>query len=377
MKRRTALILAISSGAACALAAIAVWHRQPDPQVFTPARDVTVSFFPATDGVVHQPLVIAGSSDISTLVPYIRAFQSANGGTAIAYLRSSGAALLDRALQACRAEERTADLYLSSSIDHLLLLANENCALKLGTDVDETSPPSAQWRGEVLAFTAEPAVFVYSRHALADAEVPRSHVELINWLRQPGRPKGRIGTFDIEVSGSGYNFAADDARQSTMYGRILESLGRAGTRSYCCSLAMIDALDRGEIDFAYNVQMSYAYAAQRSGSRVGVIVPRDYVAVQNRSVMIPKGARDPAAGRNFARFLVSPSGRAISRTQLMEPSVPKERAEVKAEGLLDQVAVSPVLLKLQDRALRERMIREWHQAVPSVRPTVSETLLEN
>ncbi|WP_116091863.1 ABC transporter substrate-binding protein [Sphingomonas crusticola] len=348
--------------AVCLLLILDRAHHAGAQGSYLPPEGVTVSFFPARDGQVHQPLVIGAATDVSFMRAFIEAFQAHHQTVPVAYIDSLSTALLARADQACRTRARTADLYLSSSSDHLVLLANRGCALKLRGGIAALAPGGAQWRDEVAAFTVEPAVFVYGR-SIGPRQVPRSHVMLIEWLRNRSDLGARIGTYDIESSGTGYNFVAEDAQQSAIYGRLIESLGRTRVRLYCCSNAMVDAVDRGEILFAYNVQMSYAYAAQRSGSRIGVILPTDYQAIQTRSIMIPTGARDIRGAEEFARFLTSGEGRALARRQLMAPDLPAGRAGALADALLDQAVVSPLLLTLQDRARRERMIREWRQAL--------------
>lgn len=339
--------------------------RAPVSEPYRPPLGVTVTFFPARDGRIHQPLVIGAATDVSFMRPFVTAYQQRRPDVAIAYIDSISTALLVRARQACKANARTADLYLSSSTDHLVLLANEGCAMALPRDVAAAAPSEAQWRGEVAAFTVEPAVFVYSARLFDARRMPHSHSALIQWLRVPDGKQGRIGIYDIETSGTGYNFAVDDAHQSSIYGRLLESFGRIGTRTYCCSNVMVDAVERGEILFAYNVQMSYAYAAKRAGSRIGVILPSDYQAIQTRSLMIPRGARDPQAATDFARFLNSPPGRQLARQQLMEPGVSNARAAATADQLLDRAVVSPLLLAMQDQSRRQRTIREWRQAIHS------------
>jgi hypothetical protein len=110
-----------------------------------------------------------------------------------------------------------------------------------------------------------------------------------------------------------------------LYGRLIESFGRGHIRLYCCSNTMVDAVARGDVLLAYNVQLSYAYAAQRRHEDVGVIVPRDYQAVQTRSAMVAKDAVRPDLARSFLAFLISPEGQAIA-SRILTPPVPDARA---------------------------------------------------
>jgi ABC-type Fe3+ transport system substrate-binding protein len=247
-------------------------------------------------------------------------------------------------------------------------LANEDCAQSLPAAIGAAAPGQAQWRDQVVAFTVEPAVFVFARPAMATESFPASHIALLEWLRQLPQGSDRVGTYDIEESADGYNFAASDSRQPSLYGRLLEGLGRSDVRLYCCSNVMVDAVDRGEIRFAYNVQLSYAYAAQRAGSRISVVVPSDYQALQTVSLMLPKGARTPSAATRLAAFLVSGEARAIARRDLAPPGQPQAVAAARADELLAKASVTPLLLSLQDHARRERLIHEWRQAIVSPTP---------
>lgn len=354
------------------LAAVAIivttWPRAPSPRGnFTPPEGANVTYFPASQREEGLPLVISASLDAGFMRPFLLAFQRHNPTVSIAYIQSRSRAFLQQALDSCHRDEPSADLYLSASTDQLVRLANENCAQSLPASIGATAPGQAQWRDEVVAFTVEPAVFVFARSEAANpASVPASHVELLEWLRQLPKGGDSVGAYDIEESADGYNFAASDSRQASLYGRLLEGIGRSSVRLYCCSNVMVDAVDRGDIRFAYNVQLSYAYAAQRSGSRIVIVVPNDYQALQTLSMMAPKAARSPVMAARLAAFLVSDEARALARHDLAPPGQPQAIATAHADELLAKASVTPVLLSLQDRARREQLIGEWRQAI--VRP---------
>lgn len=331
---------------------------------YSPPDGAVVTYFPAREAEQGPPLVVSGSIEAGFMRPFLLAFQRHNPALSIAYIQARNDALLDRALAACKRHERAADIYLTSSTDHLVRLANENCAADLPSAIGDAAPAQASWRNEVVAFTVEPAVFVFSRNARQP--LPSSHIALLDWLRAP--PKGnRIGTYDIEASADGYDLAASDSRQDALYGRLLEGLGRSDMRLYCCSNVMVDAVDRREIVFAYNVQLSYAYKAQRAGSRITVILPNDYQALQTLSFMLPKHSRDPDTALKLAQFLVSGEARAIARRNLAPPRLSSHLAIAQADQLLAQASVTPLLLSLQDRARRAHLVREWREAIGPAR----------
>jgi len=334
---------------------------------YVPPDGAIVTYFPAPQGESTLPLVISASTEAGFMRPFLLAFQQRNPTIPIAYIQSRSSAFLDRALDSCHQQQRSADLYLTSSTDHLVRLANENCAQTLPSSIGAAAPGQAAWRNQVIAFTVEPAAFVFGQHFPGlNGPLPSNHIALLEWLRRLPKGHDRVGTYDIEASADGYNFAASDSRQASLYGRLLESLGRADVRLYCCSNVMVDAVDRGEILFAYNVQLSHAYAAQRAGSRI----VDDYQALQTLSFMLPKGARTPSAALQLAAFLVSGEARELARKDLTPPGEAPSVAAAHADQLLGQASVTPLLLSLQDRARREHLIREWREAI---RPSAMRT----
>jgi len=331
---------------------------------FVPPEGATVTFFPAQKAGSAAPIIVSGSIDAGFMRPFLLAFQQHYPMLPVAYIQSRSGAFLPRALEACRGGELAADLYLTTSTDHLVRLANEDCAQTLPSSVGRAAPAQAAWRDQVVAFTVEPAAFVFARRDFRPpGPLPSNHMALLEWLRRLDGQHDRVGTYDIEASADGYDFAASDSRQTAIYGRLLESLSRTDIRLYCCSNVMVDAVDRGEVLFAYNVQLSYAYASQRAGSRIVVVVPDDYQALQTLSLMVPRGARAPNEAVRLATFLVSDEARDIARKDLSPPGASAAVAAAYADQLLAQATVSPVLLSLQDRSRRQHLIGEWRAAV--------------
>lgn len=341
---------------------------EPSPRgYFVPPDGANVTYFPALQEEVGLPLIISASIEAGFMRPFLLAFQRDNPTLSIAYIQSRSGSFFKQALDSCHRNSPSADMLLSASTDQLMRFANENCARQLPASVGEAAPGQAHWRDEVVAFTVEPAVFVFAKpETEGSVRVPASHMMLLEWLRRLSKG-GRTGTYDIEESADGYNFAASDSRQAALYGRLLEAFGRSDIRLYCCSNVMVDAVDRGEIRFAYNVQLSYAYTAQRAGSRISVVVPSDYQALQTLSFTVPKGARTPKIAARLAAFLVSDEARALARSHLSPPGQPDAIAAVHADELIAKASVTPLLLSLQDYARRNQLIREWRQAIVSSR----------
>lgn len=328
---------------------------------------------PATGGVVSRfsaprtersVLTIEAATDVSFMRPFILDFQAINPDVTVVYVDFISSGQFARAQRACARRLATADLYLTVSTDSLVKLANDGCAATLPKWLTGSLPAWAQWRRNVVAFSLEPAVFIYNTQAIPAERAPKDHLQLIEMLRaDPQTWRGRIGTYDIEASGSGYVYASVDAHQTATYGRLIESFGRSEIRTYCCSNTMADAVARREILFAYNVQMSYAAAAQRAGKPIGVILPNDYQAILTRSVMMTRDARHREQAIAFIQYLTSARGQKIAAEQLAPLGGPTLGRNIPTNGQLSPIAVGPVLLGLADEARRSRFIKEWTNAI--------------
>jgi iron(III) transport system substrate-binding protein len=346
------------------LSILILWQRPLLParqRAYAVPPNAVVTQFPSRSPE-RQRLVIEAATDVSFMRPLIIAFQKQNPDVAVYYEDGLSTDVLARALVACRTDANIPDLYLSVATDHLVRLANDGCGQRAADDL--VVPPWREWRHEVIAFALEPAVFAYNRKLLGDGDAPASHVALINSLRSnPHYWNARIGTYDIRKSGIGYNYAEFDSRESSLYGRLIESLGRSHVQLYCCSNEMVRAVEAGSVVLAYNVQLSYALAAQRANPNVGIVVPSDFQAVQTRSVLIPAKAANVDLAKRFVSFLQSPVATDITSALLAFATDSHEAGFKPSDRLLNQANVSSALLRLQDPARRTAFTHEWLQAI--------------
>ena len=317
-------------------------------------------------------LTIYSTTDLAAMKPLIEDFQKSSPDVAIDYIEYLTNELNALAAEACRKEEPLGDLLLSSSVDQLLKLANDGCAEA------HTSPETARvaewanWRDEVFGFTYEPAVFVYNTRLVPPAEVPRTHVELADLLRERlDYYRGRVGTYDIRLSGIGYLLAFNDARQTTtVFGRLLESMARASAVARCCTGEILEEVAKGNLYIGYNMLGSYAYEAALRHPELRVVVPRDYTLVLSRGALIPKGAARADLGARFLDYLLSERGQSIARTNAfyfsetgsLPPDVDGPQ-NLKESGIAQPIRIGPALLAVQDRAQRQRFIEDWAQSL--------------
>ncbi|MEP7455852.1 ABC transporter substrate-binding protein [Phyllobacterium sp. SB3] len=317
-------------------------------------------------------LTIYSTTDLAAMKPLIEDFQTIWPDVSIDYIEYLTNELNALAAEACREQKPLGDLLLSSSVDQLVKLANDGCATA------HTSPETARvadwanWRDEVFGFTYEPAVFVYNSVKVPPKDVPRTHVELADLLReQLDTYRGRVGTYDIRLSGIGYLLAFNDARQTTaVFGRLLEGMARASAIARCCTGEILEEVAKGNLYIGYNMLGSYAYEAARRYPQLRVVVPRDYTLVLSRGALIPKGARRVDLAARFLDYLLSEQGRAVAKTNAfyftetgsLPPDVDGPQ-NLKESGIAQPIRIGPALLAVQDRAQRQRFIDDWSQSL--------------
>lgn len=317
-------------------------------------------------------LTVYSTTDLAAIKPLIADFQLVWSDVSIDYIEYLTNELNALAAEACRRQEPLGDLLLSSSVDQLVKLANDGCATAHSSPETARVASWANWRDEVFGFTYEPAVFVYNTSKVPPADVPRTHVELADLLREKlDTYRGRVGTYDIRLSGIGYLLAFNDARQTTaVFGRLLESMARASAVARCCTGEILEEVAKGNLYIGYNMLGSYAYDAALRHPQLRVVVPRDYTLVLSRGALIPKGARQADLGARFLDYLLSERGQSVAKANAfyftesggLPPDVDGPQ-NLKESGIAQPIRIGPGLLAVQDRAQRQRFIEDWSQSL--------------
>lgn len=322
--------------------------------------------FPAV-GKESAVLIIHASADISAIEPMIRDFQQAEPGITVDFTDYLTNELYDLLSAQCAAGETMADIVISSSVDHIAKLANDGCAQAHASPNTNRIPDWAKWRDEVFGFTFEPAVIVYNRNLVPAEDIPRTHHDLAELLRnRPERYDGKIGTYDIERSGIGYLFAFFDTQQSNIFGRLLESLGRSRATLRCCTGELLSRIESGELLIGYNLIGSYAYGRYKAGAPIGIVMPRDYTLVLSRTAMIPAKAGQADLGRKFLDYLLSSRGQSVAVEKSFffsfDRPVPEGVDAVdpgSGSGVYRPIMIGPALLATLDQQNRRRFLSEW------------------
>jgi len=336
-----------------------------------PEAAETLTRFEAASG--NTELVIASVTDLDFMRPLISAFQQQNPGISVSYIEDTSNSLDATVSKACSDRTFFADLVISSSIAQQVRLVNGGCAREIGSPVLADLPDWAQWRGELMGLTYEPAVIVYNSAEFAAEGPPLSRFDLIDMMRQSDKLSGRIATYDIEESGVGYLFAFQDSTEASTWGRLIEGFGRNNVATFCCSSEVIDRVADGRALIGYNVLGSYALSRAEKDPRIGVVLPSDYTLVLARAGYIPREARAANAARAFLELVLSPAGRAIldGETRLLTPlSGPGALPGLtdNKEPALRPIPLSPALLVSLDRAKRARFLSQWRKSVTPPSP---------
>lgn len=316
-----------------------------------------------------RQLTIEASGDIEVIRPLIVAFQSDYPDIDVTYGDSLTNELFDRLRATCGTAGPMADLVFSSSVDHMVRLANDGCAAAYRSPQTERIPDYDRWRDEVFGFSFEPAVIVYNRQKVPAADVPRNRDQLIDLIRRkPDVYAGRVGTYDIAASGIGYLFGFYDAEQSSAFGRLIEALGRADARRFCCTGQLLSGIESGEVLIGYNLLGSYAAARMAEGAPIGIVLPSDYTLVLSRAAFLPARAKNPVSGQLFLDFLLSEKGQKVAAESFHFSEKGPLPAGVEApegadlHGVFRPIPISPSLILVTDRQKRRHFLEQWQQA---------------
>ena len=302
-------------------------------------------------GAAHS-LRILSSTDTSFFAPIIESFVARQPDVSVEYL-VTGTADLDDLF---RQNPERFDVVISSAMDLQLKLTNDGFAQRLN---GLNHPDWAQWRNSLFAFTTEPAAIVINTAAFEGLAIPATRQDLIEVLREnPDLFRGKVGTYDVRLSGLGYLFATQDARASETFWRLMEVIGSLDAQLYCCSGEMIDDLASGRILVAYNVLGSYADARADTEDVLTIILPSDFPTSMMRSALVSKSAPDPILAEAFVSHLI----RLQSVASTEHFSLPSLDAFQVTSGR-SSISLEPALLTYLDRLKQQVFIREWESAI--------------
>lgn len=302
-------------------------------------------------------IAVLSTTDTDIFAPVIAAFLTTRPALSLRYVVASS----QEVFRAIRDEGAPFDLVISSAMDLQMKLANDGFAAPVASARTAALPPWARWRDRLFGFALEPVVLLASKKAMAGLVMPRTRRDLIDLLRaNPNRFNRRIATYDPNISGAGYLFATQDARQTDAFWRLAEVMGRLNARLYCCSGEMISALERNELALAYNVVGSYALTRVPSSDNLEVIELEDFTVALLRTAFVPNNAGEGGLGAELLDFMLGGADgtpRAIGGAA----SLPLDQAALAPH--LRPIRLDPGLLVYLDKIKRANFLGEWNAAM--------------
>ncbi|MGH1465149.1 MAG: ABC transporter substrate-binding protein [Cognatishimia sp.] len=303
-------------------------------------------------------LKIISTADVEILIPLMELFLRRHPDTVIDYTSVSSGALM----QAIVSEEQVFDVALSSAMDLQIKLANDGFSREHRSDATELVPAWGNWRDHVFAFSQEEASIVVSPEAFEGIEMPRDRQSLVTTLRKyPERFDGRVATYDLTLSGTGYLFATQDARTTETFWRLMEVMGGLDAQLFCCSSVMIEAVSRGDIAVAYNVLGSYARARKDLEGSIQVIDPADFTNMMLRTGILLETVVAEELARDFLDHLLQSAWGVEDVAEYPFHKWHLETSEVAAS--MKPIRLGPGLLVFLDELKRKRFLKEWFNAV--------------
>lgn len=311
-------------------------------------------------------LLIYSTADLVDMGEILRAFRARHATIQVQYQHFASTEVYERFVREVDTGKPSADLLFSSAMDVQIKLVNDGYAQTYASPEKPWLPSWAVWKNQAYGLTAEPIVFAYNKRLLAPADVPRSHEELERLLeRKSAALHGRIATYDVARSSTGFLFFSQDQQISHDTWKLLRALGRTAPRFDVAGHDILARVGTGEHVLAYNMMSSYALERRALDPTVEVVFPNDYTLVMSRIAFISKQAQHPAAAKLFLDFLLSRDGQALLAKRYMTPV----RTDLQMAGpranpaVLKAIHVGPELLANLDRLKYARLVRQWREAV--------------
>lgn len=248
-------------------------------------------------------------------------------------------------------------------MDGQIKLVNDGYALTYRSREARNLPKWAIWRNQGFGLTAETIGFAYNKRLIPEAEVPRSHADLLRSLREhPERWAGRISVYDPVRSGVAFLHLSEDTQAWSDAWPLMDAIGTSRPLILVGGEEMMESLASGKSAFAYNMNQPFAawWVRHRGASDIGLVTPSDYHLSISRVAFIPRAAPHPNAAKLFLDYAMSQEGQ---RT-LGETGLPPARAYGGSMAGDRPVRVGPALLANLDQERRRQILARWMHAAP-------------
>ena len=326
-------------------------------------REGKVVVYSVLSNKAAQPLV----SDFSALYPDIKVEYDGEMGST---------ELVDRLTSETTAGKESADVVWSSAMDLQLKLVEDGYAMPYASPEAKGLPAWARYRDLAYGTTFEPVVFIYNKERISGDDIPQDHAAFARLLdARPENFAGKVTAFDIEKSGVGFMFAAQDRRNFAGLDDLLRAFGKTGYQPSAGTGTMLEKVTSGEYLLGYNIMGAYALVRAKREPTLGVVLPKDYTLVLSRVAFINKNARHPNAAKLWLDYLLSKRGQTVIGNRLELFAIRDDvEAEYSAARLSRQIgpAMRPIplsgeLVRDLAPAKKRELIDAWNAAVAAGR----------
>ena len=312
-------------------------------------------------------LVVYGATDTKAAHPLVKDFSALYPGITVEYNDMNSTEVYNRFISETAAGGKTADVTWSSAMDLQMRLATDGYAMPYKSPEAAKLPTWAVYNNTVYGTTFEPVVIVYNKRLVAENEVPRTHADFTRLIAAE-KFRDKVTTYDIEKSGVGFMFMAQDAQDFPQFPALLNAFGTARVRVQSSTGTMMERISSGENLVGYNVVGSYALVRAKTDPSIGVVLPKDYTLVLSRVQFISKNARNVNAAKLWVDYMLSPRGQAIIanesklfaiRADVKGETTSAELIEMVGEKNIKPIPVTPALLQYLVPQRRMAFLKQW------------------
>lgn len=312
-------------------------------------------------------LVIYGATDSKAAQPLIKDFNALFPGIVVEYNDMNSTEVYNRFISESAAGGATADVLWSSAMDLQMKLAADGYAMAYKSVEAPKIPGWAMWKDMAYGTTFEPAAIVYNKRLVTGAEVPKTHADFAKLITAE-KFRDKVTTYDIEKSGVGFMFMAQDAHDFPQFAALENAFGIAKVRVQSSTGTMLERISSGENLIGYNVLGSYALVRAKTDPSIGVVMPKDYTLILSRVQFINKNARNPNAAKLWMDYMLSARGQTIiandSKLYAIRSDVKGETTSAELIHEIGEKNVKPLpvnesLLQYLAPANRMAFLKQW------------------
>src|SRR3954469_17221295 len=359
MKKQLAAAVAAFAGAVALAQSVPPGYPADYAQVIAGAKkEGKVVVYSALDTKAAQPLV----RDFNALYPNVK----------VEYNDMKSTELYIRFIAEQASGQGGEDVMWSSSMDLQVKLVDEGHARAYASPESKAIPQWANYKSQAYGTTFEPAVFVYNKRLVTGDQIPQDHASFARIVAANAEKyKGKVTTYDIEKSGVGFMFVAQDYKEWKDMDQLVKAFGASGYRVYSSTGNMLEKTSSGEHLLGYNVLGSYAFTRAKKDAGLGVVVPKDYALVLSRVMFIGKGAKDPNAAKLWLDYILSQRGQKIIADQAelfaIREDIPGEHTagalKKQFGNTLKPIPVNSEITATLDQKKRLDFLNHWKQAL--------------